>query len=366
MKKVVFAITSLQLGGAERVLVDIVNRLKDHYDVTIFTLYGQGEFLSQVDKDVKCISLYDTSYERRCRVQKLCTSLLMAIPFLWKAIYHKHLEGRYDVEIAFLEGPPTWILSCPTRAKKIAWIHNDLEKTFAGGIFNIYKHHLNRLAYSRYDELVFVSYDNKTTFEKLYPSLKKGKVIYNYIDTRRIERLSLEHVDSPYKKDAPVFVSVCRLTEQKGIERLIHVHKKLIDDGYFHYIYIIGDGPLKSMLLDLIRYEQVQETFFLLGKRENPYPYMREADYFILASYYEGYGMVLVEAQTLGKTILITDTAAREAVDDYSNKIIMENSEEGIYQGIKEMTCKKSCKDKVKKYENSKIIYDIINVIEKS
>lgn len=365
MKKIVFAITSLQLGGAERVLVDMVNRLKDDYDITIFTLYGEGEFLSQVDKKVKCVSLYDTAYEKRSKMQRRFTSLFMAFPFLWKVFYRKHFIKQYDVEIAFLEGPPTWILSCPSSAKKIAWVHNDLEKTFDGGTRNLWKHYLNRKAYGRYQKLIFVSRDNKKAFEKIYPMIKNEKqIIYNYLDCARISKLALEPSDVSYHMDAPVFVSVCRLTEQKGVKRLIHVHKKLIQDGYFHRIYIVGGGPLKVELLDLIDKEKVNDTFVLLGKKENPYPYIKNADYFILASHYEGYGMVLAEAQTLGKPILITDTAAREAVEDYDDVIIMENSEEGIYRGIKKALGEKTKKRKSKKYQNDQIIYDIIKMIE--
>lgn len=366
MKKIVFMITSLQLGGAERVLVDIVNKLKDKYDITIFTLYGKGEFLSQVDKGVKCVSLYSTSYEERTRIQKLVTSFIMFFPFLWKVIYNRFLKNQYDVEIAFLEGPPTWILSCFSSAKKIAWIHNDLEKTYGGGIKNKWKHYLNKRAYQAYQKLIFVSCDNMQVFKRLYPKLtQEHKLIYNYIDPERIKKLAKEEMELSYKSGAFVFVSVCRLTEQKAVERLIRVHKRLIDDGYYHFIYIVGDGPLRLFLLDKIDKEKVNGTFFLLGKRENPYPFIKKADCFILASYYEGYGMVLEEAQILSKKILITDTAAREAVEGYSDATIMENSEEGIYQGIKKALTEKTKNSKVKKYQNDFIICDIIEEIEK-
>lgn len=359
-------ITSLQLGGAERVLVDIVNKLKDQYDITIFTLYDKGEFLSQVDRNVQCVSLYSTTYEMRSRKEKLATSFLMFFPFLWRIIYNRHFKNKYDVEIAFLEGPPTWILSCPSSAKKIAWVHNDLAKTYAGGIKNKWKHYLNRRAYRAYQKLIFVSQDNQRVFEQLYPKLtQEHKLIYNYIDPERIKRLAEEEMAPPYKSGAFVFTSVCRLTEQKAVERLIRIHKRLIDDGYYHFIYIVGDGPLRISLLDRIDKEKVNDTFFLLGKRENPYPFIKQADCFILASYYEGYGMVLEEAQILAKKILITDTAAREAIEGYPDATIMENSEEGIYQGIKKALTEKNKNRKAKKYQNDFIICDIIEEIEK-
>lgn len=366
MKKVVFMITSLQLGGAERVLVDIVNQLKDQYDITIFTLYGKGEFLSQVDSKVRCVSFYEEAYDERSKFQKMWTSLIMFFPFLWKTIYHRHIKGQYDVEIAFLEGPPTWILSCHGDVKKIAWVHNDLEKTFDGGFKNCWKHYLNKKSYQNYSQLVFVSRDNQMIFERIYPTLQQEKcVIQNYLDSKRIQSLARKKVDTSFKKDAPIFLSICRLTSQKGLERLIQVHRRLIQDGYFHRIYIVGDGPLRIELLNLIDQEKVNDTFILLGKKENPYPYIQDADYFLLASHYEGYGMVVVEAKILGKPILITDTAAREAVEGYENAFIMKNTEEGIYLGMKKVLQSKIGKGNMKKYRNDEIIYDIINMIEK-
>ena len=138
----------------------------------------------------------------------------------------------------------------------------------------------------------------------------------------------------PIKDSCFQIVTVTRLVEQKAIDRLIRVHARLIRNGFYHKIYVIGDGPEKENLYDLIQGLSVSDTFTLMGKKTNPYPYMKQADLFALCSAYEGYGMVLEEAKILNKPILITDTAAREAVKDYPNVTIVPNTEEAIYQTL--------------------------------
>lgn len=339
MKKLVFAITSLHPGGAERVLIDIVNKLQENYQITIVTLYGNGEFTNQVESGVKVVSIYDKKQEDYTRLGRLKISLSLLLGFFRKKIYKKYFMNKYDVEIAFLEGPVTWLLSVyNTKARKIAWIHNDISKVFGDGIKAKLKEKINNKIYNNYDNLVFVSRDNLDNFKNTYPENKIDKrVIYNYINKDVVIKKAQAKKISEIKKDLPSFVQVSRLTEQKAISRLIDVHKKLINNKVMHRIYVVGDGPLKKNLQDKIDELKLNDTFILLGQRENPYPYIKNADNFLLVSYYEGYPMVLLEAKVLGKRILITDTAAREVLLDYSNSKIVANSEEGIYKGIKEM-----------------------------
>lgn len=144
------------------------------------------------------------------------------------------------------------------------------------------------------------------------------------------------------------------------------MHKKLIDKGFKHEFYVIGDGPERPNLEKQIEELNVEKTFHLLGKKENPYPYMRQAQFFCLLSEFEGYGMVIEEAKILNKPIIITDTAAREAVQNYENSIIVNNTEEAIYAELKEIIQKnkKSFSAKEEKYDNSKIITRLEKLLE--
>ena len=374
MKKIIFGITGLTIGGAERVLVDLANKLSYDYDITIFTLYAKGELEKELNENVKLKSLYNKPYKELSKLgQKLFAPLKVLL--LKKSIYKKNIKNDYDVEIAFLEGPITRLFSVKNeKVRKIAWIHNDISLVFGKGMKSKIKKHLDEKVYDKYNDLVFVSKDNLDKFNKTYTNLKISeghkKVIYNYIYKERIIKKSNENIYVSFDKNSINFVTVARLVYQKGIDRLIKVHKRLIESGYEHNFHIIGDGPEREKLEKLIKENNVEETFHLLGQKENPYPYVRQADYFCLLSRFEGYGMVLEEAKILEKNIIITDTAAREALEGYSNKYVLENTEEGIYNGLLKVLEEnmKNGKDKEKEevkeqYDNSNIIKEVKELI---
>ena len=161
-------------------------------------------------------------------------------------------------------------------------------------------------------------------------------------------------------------MSVCRLVDQKAIDRFIKVHSKLEKDGIHSKVYIIGDGPNKSSLEKLIEKYNEKDNFFLLGQKENPYPYIKNADYFCLLSYYEGYGMVVDEAKILEKRIIITDTAAKEGLENYKNSYILDNNEKAIYEGLKKILSSDMIVGTLEQENNAKEYYDeIIKNIEK-
>ena len=227
--------------------------------------------------------------------------------------------------------------------------------------------------YGKYQTLVFVSKDNRDKFAEIYKDVRDEylqpvhkRVIYNYINPQNVINGAEEEIEDLLTTKTTTFLTVARLTKQKAIDRVIRVHKKLIDKGFKHEFYVIGNGPERPNLEKQIEELNVEKTFHLLGKKENPYPYMRQAQFFCLLSEFEGYGMVIEEAKILNKPIIITDTAAREAVQNYENSIIVNNTEEAIYAELKEIIQKnkKSFSAKEEKYDNSKIITRLEKLLE--
>ena len=360
-KRICFGITKLGIGGAERVLVDITNELIKDYDITIFTIYGGGELEKELNPNIKRISLYKN--------EKKSVFIPIYVLFCGKFIYKKYLKGHFDIDIAFLEGPITRIFAYKGNNKKIAWVHNDISKVFGEDYKSKIKKYIDKWFYNKYDKIIFVSEQNKKAFENVYGNISKRKIIYNYINKERVLSLSKEKCDKSIKnfENEKIFITVSRLVKQKAIDRLIKVHKRLIDEGLNHKIYVIGDGEEWTNLTRLAKELSVDNSFIFLGKKENPYPYINKADYFVLLSYFEGYGMVLEEAKILNKPILVTNTAAKEAVMNYDKKIIIENKEDDIFDEMRNVLQGKYIfldeENKSYNYDNKYLLEQIKNVL---
>lgn len=368
-KKILFGITSLGLGGAERVLVDISNKLVEKYDITIFSIYDHGELQKELNPKIKFKALYDSNYKELNSIQRMWSPIRILL--FSRLLYKKYIKDNFDVEIAFLEGPITRLFSTKDEeTKKIAWIHNDIKHVFGNGLKSKLKKLIDSKIYHRYNNLVFVSKDNMKSFQEAYKNFDESKmrVIYNYINSNLVIEKSNGFIPLEFEESKGVkLVSVCRLVEQKAIDRFIKVHKRLIESGYQHQVYIIGDGPEMAKLKESVNIENVSNTFKLLGKRENPYPYIKYADYFCLLSYFEGYGMVLEEAKILNKNIIITDTAAREAIEGYNNAIVLKNDEKRVYEGLRDIFLSKYNLENKENfsYDNIENINRIVELIEK-
>ncbi len=392
MKKILFGITGLTLGGAERVLVDIVNELKGKYEIEIFTIYAGGELEKQLHKDIKIKSMYNFSYNSMTKLQKILVPLKILL--FKKSIYKKQIAGDYDVEVAFLEGAITRLFTVKNKkanikAKKIVWVHNDISKVFGTGFKSRIKKIVDKKIYGKYDKIVFVSNDNLNKFNQVYKEIRnkdlelvKKDVAYNYVNSNEIIEKSKEKVEIEFDKEYINFITVARLVNQKGYDRLIKAVKEVKNsniDTKFRF-YAIGEGPERINIEKLIKETNLEDTFILLGGKTNPYPYVKNADYFCLLSHFEGFPLVLEEAKILNMNILITNTAAREVIGKYANGTIVENSSEGIVKGLDDIL--KNSKEKKKerekqednnnqkqqekatKYENTYMIKKIEEILE--
>ena len=337
--------------------------MSDDYDITIFTIYSNGELEKELSSKVKLQTLCNKSFLQLNKFQRNI-SMPLKVLLLKNSIAKKQLKEKYDVEIAFLEGPITRIFSYKNKnVKKIAWIHSDISQIFGNGFKSKIKRLLDKKIYSKYNKLIFVSKDNMERFDEIYPNVKIDKqVINNYIDKEKVLKKAQEGQEIEFDKNVINFVTVTRLVEPKAIDRLIKVHKKLIDNGYYHKIYVVGDGPEREKLENLVKANSVNETFVLLGKKENPYSYIKNATYFCLLSNFEGYPMVLEEAKILEKFIIITNTASREVIEQYDKSVILDNNENDIYEGMKEII--ENSNELLKKSNNNKT-YDNQEIIEK-
>ena len=343
-KKILIRIGSLRHGGAEKVLVTFLKNLpKDKYEIDLLLNLYSGRYLAEVPDWINVLYLNKGEMITTNRIQDipkkayrvLYQNLLKKFP---KILYSTILKNKkYDVEFAAIHGMRDDILNSPIQSsKKIVWIHNDLRKTE----FHHYTDQEIRKFFG-FDKIMVISEHIQKDFENLAQNEdEKSKIerIYNPLDTKEILLKSQEPriKNQEFKNSEPLFVSVGTVFPQKGFDRLLKVHKKLLDEGFKHRIQIIGDGYDFENITNLKTELGVNETAEMLGFTDNPYPYVKAADFYILSSRYEGFPTVLFEAITLKKNIIATDVSGvQEMLENGKLGLIVENSEEGIYEGMK-------------------------------
>lgn len=241
-------------------------------------------------------------------------------------------EKTYDVAISYLW--PHYFVAEKVKAKtKIAWIHTD----FSAVETDI---ELDIQMWNKFDYIVAVSIDCRRAFIKKYPCLaNKVIVIENISSPDFIKTLAKEKLDHPLTIDDRFkIITVARLSYAKGIDQAIKALKVLKNKGYEIAWYVVGYGGDEQMLRELIKECNLEKDFILLGKKENPYPFMKAADLYVQPSRYEGKAVTVKEAQIIGKPVLITNySTAKSQVQDGIDGVICDLSIEGIVQGVEKL-----------------------------
>lgn len=305
-KRVLFCIDTLNGGGAEKLLIDILSRIDvNKFEIDLLILNAYGVYFEEIPSYIN-----------------------------WHIGSYLIHSNKYDIEIAFLEGTPTkYIAQRNSTAIKIAWVHTDLRKMHWTKIF--YLGDEEKQCYLSMDKIVFVSNAVKSQFEIMFPEITEHSkhVIHNLIDKDEIrEKAKLEKIET----EKLTICSIGRLVNQKGYERLIPIIARLVAEGLDFHLWIIGTGEKSSSITSLINSYQLQNTVIMKGYCPNPYPYINASDIYISVSYAEGYSLATCEAMCLSKPILATDTAGtNEILYNGMYGHIMEQNEESIYNALK-------------------------------
>lgn len=332
MIKILFFIPGLSEGGAEKVLCNLVNNMdQSKFDITVQTLdsFEPRQYLRE-GIHYKAINYCKTKLGKKIFSYwyRLCAQLKLAYPFF--------VKGDYDVEIAYLETGATKIIAQSTnrRALKLAWVHCDLSKKegMADSVKKV------RKQYKAYDKIVCVSDDVCIGFHKLYGGELETVVLHNIIDDEEIMQKAEIPIDTFKVNDRKQLLAVGRLTEQKNFTNLIDTCSRLRKDGYQFHLYILGEGPERENLKNQIKKLHLENIVELKGFTNNPYPWMKAADIIVCSSKYEGISTVVQEAFILGKPIVTTPcTGMHELLGDSEYGLIVENSEVGLYEGLKKL-----------------------------
>lgn len=376
-KKLLFVVHTLQIGGAEKILVNILKYIsKRKYDITVLALVDDGVFVDEV-KNIEGVTYKYVfkSYFKKARANKeskfhkIATNIMSSI---WKRylkklkynsreLYEKYVDEKYDVEIAFLEGKVSKFVSSSNNkdSRKIAWIHTDIN-IGTNSIFIDDDDEKN--CYNTFDKVVCVSREVRNRFIQKTGRNNNVLVQINPVDCLDILEKAKEELTIKKNNDVPVVCTVGRLVQVKGYDRLLEVHKRLIDEGIMHELWIVGDGVERKKLEDYIRKNKLEKSARLMGYSNNPYKYVKNSDIFVCASRIEGLSTVIVEATILEKVIVSTDCPGAKEIlgDDNECGMVVENDAVGIYEGLKAVLTDKELEKKYQ--ENIKKRSELFNL----
>lgn len=367
-KKILFFIESLGGGGAEKVLSTIVKHLDTQkFDVTVCVIMAGGEFDEEVERRVRLCSLLNSSEEYH-GFGKILYWLKYHLIYDWlpyRLVYDLFIPKGNDVEIAFVEGFSTKLLSCSTNsnAKKIAWVHCDLKNQPWPIQEGIYRNKEEEKAcYGKYDTVVCVSGMVEDVMRGYY-DLSNTVTIYNPIDVAEINRLAGKDYEWNVDSSKYNIISVGRLEKVKGYDKLIPVLRNIRKKGVDAHLWLVGEGSEMDALVRLVAEEGLGNNVTFTGFLRNPYSLMSKMNLFICSSRAEGFSLVIAEAMVLGIPVMSMNCAGPKELMELCECGILCDSYEELELHILEKKAHICEKNKMSVFDASKVICQIEDVL---
>ncbi len=386
MKKVLFVIHTLQVGGAERALINVLRHIdKSKYDITLLSIVDDGRLI----KELECIDgikykyifkaylkkFRENKHSKLYRISKKIMNLVWQI-YLYKMKYHakelyeKNIDEKYDIEIAFLEGKVAKFVSqSPNKkSKKIAWIHTDITNATAEGLSQVFINlEEEKKCYRKFNQIVCVSDEVKNKFTEKTGIKKNIVVQVNPINSKEIRKRAKEEITRPLNRNGLIVCTVGRLVKEKGYDRLLEVHKRLISEGIIHTLWIVGEGREKDKLQEFINRNKLKNTVNLIGYTQNPYKFVKNSNIFVCSSRIEGLSTALIEATILEKAIITTNCPGTKEIfgENTNAALVVKNDTDSLYEGMKELLTNKKLMQELKKnIKNRSKIFETENTVK--
>ncbi len=332
MIKILFLIHDLGQGGAEKVLVNLVNNLnREIFDISVTVLFGGGINEQFLKPDIHFRSVFPKMIPGNSKLMKMLSP---------RQLHRFCVKEHYDIEVSYLEGPSARVISGGDGrdTKLVCWIHSnhfsmeDVSRSFRN-------EHETRACYQKFDRIVCVSQFMQDNIKKWLPIAEKSTVLYNTVDSDEIIRLSEEPVPELEQNDEIKLVAVGTMKPIKGFDRLLRIAKRLIDDGKKFHLYFLGRGPLESDLKKYVTEHNLQKVITFLGYKTNPYKYVNKCDVFICSSFSEGFSTAATEALIVGTPVCTVNVSGMTELlgENQEYGVITENDEEALYQGIRSL-----------------------------
>lgn len=327
MKNILFSAYSMDFGGIETALITLLKYLAPKYNITLVLERKQGVFLEKVPDNVNIIT-YEASNNKNKIIRKI-SNCIRQLKFKQK------YKNKFDFSACFATySYPCSFVARTSSENSALWVHNNYMNFYNDDVKQ-YKYFFNKLNIDEYKKIIFVSDLDRKTFIAHFPNCsKKALTCNNLIDYETILEKSNEKVTDLKKSDKATFINIGRHDEkQKRLTRIIDATRRLNKEGYKFRVILVGKGSATKQYQD---FAKDLKNIVFLGAKKNPYPYLKLSDCFLLSSQFEGYPVVIVESQILGKPIVTTDISDAKKDIDGQYGIVVKNSSEGVYQGMKQ------------------------------
>lgn len=333
MVKILFLIHDLGQGGAEKVLVNLVNNMdRSIFDISVTVLFGGGVNEQFLAPDIHFYAVFPKEVPGNSKLMKLLTP---------KQLHKLCVKKHYDIEVSYLEGPSARVVSgCQDKdTKLVCWIHSTITgiEDAARSFRSIQE---ARNCYGLFDQVVCVSKWTKQAFLNEFPELSNVLVLYNTIESDEILEQSMLPVPDNMFHDGEIkLITVGSMKPVKAFDRLIRIHDRLRKGGYPVHTYFLGIGPDLNKLQNQAANLGHNNTITFLGYETNPYKYVAKADLFVCCSLSEGFSTAVTEALIVGTPVCTVEVSGMKEMLGDNNEwgIVTDNDEEALYLGIRDL-----------------------------
>lgn len=336
------------MGGTEILLVNLLNHLVEINCRVTLLLPNPSEkniLLERVSDRVHVEYLFRKELTGVKRL--LFKNLLIFCPDLYKWCVGFN-SNNYDTIVCFKDCFYS-ILFSRLKIFKVLWIQNqpfvrDYKshsiREWMGYTLNRFQINRMNRSFDKYNKVICVSEACRDDYINIYHKGNQRKeliVLYNALDLSDIIHKSDQQIESAYS-DGTKFIVVIRLSYEKTVDRVVLAVKRLVNEGYNLTVTILGDGMEFNNLSNLIKENELQGIIIMKGRVDNPFPYMKQADWFLCPSSRESFALTLIESMTLGTPVITTECGGPEDVVGRGKYGLMtENSENGVYSGMKKV-----------------------------
>lgn len=320
---------SLAIGGAERVLVNLLKKIDyERFHITLCLFASYGTYFNEIPPQVSVSYIFRSTLFARC-LTYLQLHYGIAWPIRWRT--RAVVKDRYDVGVCFSDGTLTDILLfiADRFNKTMAWVHSCYKSQH---IFSSKRVKcLKSARYDRLDHIVFVSRNSEFEFSELFGPQNNHSVIYNLFDGEIVKQKSEQPLDITIDHDVTNIITIGRMVSVKQYDQLISAVRLLIDRGLKVKLRIIGDGNLRTKLRDWVKYLQLEQYVDFLGFKSNPYPHLKHSDILAISSLSEAFPTVMIEAMMLSTAVVATKCkGCIEISDNGQYALLSDHSVESI------------------------------------